>query len=422
MRNKSFIILVMTFLIIIPVYMIFIKTPNEKSEIENRYLVTFDDLEGKSFFDKSFQSTLADALMDQFIMRYRFNNMKKQVELFSINVLEPLYIKDKTDLTLSFVPGTGVVRVGNSNYLMNYVMDYKEEYEEQYLSRFSQINQLQKDFPNIRINVYKPTQIHEVDFFDEPNDIKSFGKFYNDLFIENLEVNYSSLKIDNVSPYFNYFYGSDHHWNNRGSYQGYLDILALLNVDELPISINDEICNEQNIFNGTFSSRTSFVYPGDSMCAYHFKDLVDTDVSSISSDYGSVEVNSILGKTLYQVEHVENSNTFADKNTEILPEGYYYNEAFPAYGPLSVFDSHQVEKKSILIIGDSYMGPVLPLLSNHFNKIYAVNPSTYQELTGEYFDTYQFLNEIEVDEVLIMYTIENYFHPERYGAFEIIRK
>ena len=68
------------------------------------------------------------------------------------------------------------------------------------------------------------------------------------------------------------------------------------------------------------------------------------------------------------------------------------------------------------------MGPVLPLLSNHFNKIYAVNPSTYQELTGEYFDTYQFLNEIEVDEVLIMYTIENYFHPERYGAFEIIRK
>lgn len=412
----------MAFLIVIPVYMIFIKTPNEKSEIENRYLTTFAQLEGKSFMDKSFQETLSDAMIDQFVMRYRFNNIKKQVEILTANMLEPLYIADKTDLTLSFVPGSGVVRVGESNYLMNYVMDYKEEYEKQYLSRFEQINQLQRDYPDIRVSVYKPTQIHEVSFFDEANNIKSYGQFYNQLFEEKLHVNYNSLKIENINTYFNYFYSSDHHWNNRGSYQGYLDILALLKIDELPVAIADEVCNDQNIFNGTFSSRTSFAYPGSIMCAYQFKDLAEVEVSSISNEFGKEEADSVLGNTMYKVENVENSNTFAEKNKEVLPEGYYYNEAYPAYGPLSVFDSHQADKKSILIVGDSYMGPVLPLLANHFNRIYAVNPSVYQELTGENFDIYRFLNEEKVDEVLIMYTIENYFHPERYGAFEVIRK
>lgn len=423
MRNKCFIILIMSFLIVIPIYMIFIKTPNEKSDIENRYLVTFEQLKGKSFLDKSFQSTLSDALIDQFIMRYRFNSIKKQVEILTANMLEPLYLVDKTDLTLSFVPGTGVVKVGESNYLMNYVMDYKEEYEIQYRSRISQINQLQKDFPNIRVSVYKPTQIHEVSFFDEANNIESFGAYYNQLFIDNLDVNYGYLHIEDVKTYFDYFYSSDHHWNNRGSYQGYLDIMALLGIDELPVGIVDEVCNDQNIFNGTFSSRTSNAYPGSVMCAYQFKDLIETEVSSISNEYGYEELETtILGNTLYWVEQVENSNSFAMKNKEVLPEGYYYNEAYPAYGPLSVFDTHQSDKKSILIIGDSYMGPVLPLLATHFNRIYAVNPSVYEELTKEKFDTYEFLREIEVDEVLIMYTIENYFHPERYGAFEIVRK
>ena len=83
-------------------------------------------------------------------------------------------------------------------------------------------------------------------------------------------------------------------------------------------------------------------------------------------------------------------------------------------------------KESILIIGDSYAGPVLPLLAKDFYEITLIYPINYISLTGNVFNYDEFIRENDVDKILFMYTIENYFYAdewgERYLAFDVVRE
>ena len=56
---------------------------------------------------------------------------------------------------------------------------------------------------------------------------------------------YDHLKYRTFEQFCDYFYSTDHHWNHRGSYQGYVDIVHMLLGEEEEILIENTETRDQ---------------------------------------------------------------------------------------------------------------------------------------------------------------------------------
>lgn len=406
LRNILFSLIVLSATVITIVYIVFCKESIAVSVQENRNLAQFSGCSLNGYTQGAFQNHLENAIADQFVGRYKLVKLKKEMDK---EISQMIYPVEDDELLLHKVEGVpNVYQIGNSNYLMNGLMKENEDYKIRFSNRIQQINELQKHYPDIDVYVYKPTQIHETSLFDERNEISSYGSVYSEMLREGLEVPYAELEISDLEMYKEFFYASDHHWNYEGSYQGYLDILKLtLGEDETPL-LPTELLNFDNqlIMQGTFAGRTGYIYDGDFFSLYTF-DLPDYTV-------------------FYEGQEVENlihMNSFAERIESNFEEvdAYYYNSAYSNYGPSSLWINPSNEgRESLLIVGDSYSGPILPLLMNHYYRIYFIQPFDYYlTYNYNYFYYDDFIKQNEVDKILFMYTVENYFYHEIYEDYEV---
>ena len=225
-KNSAFILIFLLSLVGIFFYIVYIKEPVLVSTQEKRNLTNFSELIDTSFLDGTFQNTLEEALADQFILRYDIVKIKNMLDVKASELFIP---RSNDEYKLTKVGDTPITKVGNTYYMINGLFyNYDKNLEERFLRRASQINELAKDYPNIEMYVYKPTQAHETKIFDEANEVETFGEYYNSLLKDNLEIPYEQLEINDINDYKNYYLQSDHHWSYQGSYQGYLDIINLM--------------------------------------------------------------------------------------------------------------------------------------------------------------------------------------------------
>lgn len=405
MQNKIFSILILVSLFLLGMKILFLTNQQDISYFENRELATNNDLKIADLKNGNFQHNVENILVDQFPERMLFVHQKNSVDYHFTNAFYKCLSNDKL---LNPIGTRGVYQIGNSNVLMNGLAEINEERKQRVLNRIDQINQLQADYPEIEIFVYKPTQIHETSFFDEANGLVSAGPEYEKLF-ENLNVPYDSFKINELSDYPKYFYTTDHHWNNRGSYIGYEQIVKMMFGDqERPLEILEESCKNGLPFYGTFSQQSGYVTEPSEFCVYKF-------------NLPKYKIYDLKGEM-----PIENTNTFFDKDIkQINKMDYHYNTAYRVGDGLTKIVSENTDKGNILIIGDSYGGPILPLLAEHFHEITFIYPTNYHALTKKEFDYDRFIEENDVDKILFMYTLENYFWSDewgdRYKDFDIVR-
>ena len=373
---------------------------------ENRDLATNEQLNLSDIGNGKFQSKLEDILMDQFPQRYAFVTLKNEMEYNSVSFL---YQMIENEFVLNPIGTDGIYQIGNSQVLAQGVMEYSELTASRIARRIEQMNQLQKDYPEIEMFVYKPTQLHESSILNEANGVISAGAAYSEIFKSQLELPYDEFVLDSFDLYQDCFYWTDHHWNHKGSYIGYAQIMKLMfgNDVDLLVPLEESDCNGLKFY-GTFSSRSGYVTDGSPFSVYRY-DLPEYKIFNLN---GEMEV--------------ANTNTFfdADYHEEM---DYHYNIAYKVGDGLTkIVNEANLGKESILIIGDSYAGPVLPLLAKDFYEITLIYPINYISLTGNVFNYDEFIRENDVDKILFMYTIENYFYAdewgERYLAFDVVRE
>ena len=144
-----------------------------------------------------------------------------------------------------------------------------------------------------------------------------------------------------------------------------------------------------------------------------------------------IELKNTLMQLSKRREEVELYKILYDRGLiegkEVLDEmDYHYNVAYRVGDGYTHIHSENTTGNSILIIGDSYAGPVLPLLTSVFEDIWLIYPTNYKALTGSDFNYDEFLENHDVSHLLIMYTIENYYLSDewgdRYKDFDVIRK
>ena len=355
---------------------------------ENRKLVTTSYLEGTSFNDGTFQKVFEDIIVDQFIFRDNIKTLKARFDLF----ISDFVFLDNEYLALVDMGDSVRKRIGNTNYMMYYPIVVDDLMQERFTNRLNDKNKLKQDYPDIEMFIYKPTQAHEINLFNP-----RYGNFEKQIEIfDNIsKLPYKFLEIDSFQQYKDYYYASDHHWNHHGAYQGYLDIISMSKPEDQVLKPIDLLCNEDYQFYGTFGNFSGRVLAGDDICIYTY-------------DYPKYDI-------ILDEKKIQDPKDFNDLNTNLKEhEGdYYYDAAFDFNGDTII--TNREDKDNLLLIGDSFLAPVVPLLANHYNHTYIIEPAKFYQVNKEYFNYDNFLSEHKIDQIIWVYTVENYHYEDIWG-------
>lgn len=395
LRNYFFTFIVLSGLCISSLYIV-LKNPKLISDEENRHLKTFQYLELTSFFDGSFQNQIESAYTDQFPKRNFVVNFKNKID----DTFRKILLNNISELTLVKIDTTDgfpLLRLGNSDRMINTIILDTPENQERFKTRALEINQLQKRNPDTKIYVYNPTQAHETSLFDNENNITSGANNLWKTFEENIEVPFKRFNLDSLDLYKKAYYMSDHHPTSYGADIFYNEIMNMLKPDDETLKPTFIDCHVGKTFYGTFANRTGRITAPDEFCLYMY-DIKKYDVF-------------VEGKK--KDDYVYRSDFKNYVNDDTYP--YHYNIAYKIYDPIMEIDTNRDELENLLIIGDSYSNSVLDLISSHYNKTFRVAPYNYLRDYGEMFNYDKFIKENDIDTVLFMYTVENYYYKDIYG-------
>ena len=188
------------------------------------------------------------------------------------------------------------------------------------------------------------------------------------------------FSVDSFDEYREKYYFSDHHWNYLGSYEGYTDLVSLLETGEEPLQPVETV-QLQGEFFGTKSVNVGTTGFSDRPLAYRF-DFPEMEISvsgTVIGNYGAQE--------------------------EILA-GYPLTPAYSTfYGDdlgVVTFDTGREDRENLLIISESYDNAVLKLLAGHFRQLHSVDLRYYIYQTGEEFSLSDYVREHDINKVLLM--------------------
>lgn len=272
------------------------------------------------------------------------------------------------------------VNLGNSIYLIDDNLVSRSWYFKDLIvqmnNRVDDINKLSSEIKNVQFYLYYIERDIDIDF--ETNKKAMIYEYLKDQL--NLEIKTSKLEINNIEEYKEYFYKTDHHWNYKGSYKGYLDIIKLLELNDKKYN-NKEVCLKSKMAGSRSNSIGGQQYFIEDFCAYKF-DLPKHDIyinNKLVSSYGDYDE---LMKT---------------QPSRVSYGSYYGGD----YG-LIEFDYNKQHQDNLLIIGESYDNAINELVSSYFNKTYNVDLRHYENHMGEKFNIVKFIKENNIDKVLFV--------------------
>lgn len=203
--------------------------------------------------------------------------------------------------------------------------------------------------------------------------------------------NIYNFEINNFDEFSEYFYKTDHHWNYKGSYKAYTELVNILTDDNPLMPVSEECINDN--FSGSKAnfSGARYFYK-EQFCAYKFE--YSNYTMTINGN------NGIYGNEEYH---------FNNKNAEVSYASFYGGDD----GEI-IIDNNNVAKPNILVIGESYDNAILKLLASHFNKTYSIDLRNYERVMGKKFEYTKYLEENNIEKVLLIGNID-YFKMQEFN-------
>lgn len=381
MRNKIF-SLILIILLILGIG-IFIKPQNSISKNEKRYLASAEDID--SIDD------MQNVLSDQFYLRENITNNYFKFKLDLNNVpYELLSLLGKNNEYQYLA--SDVILIKDGNYLMNDILYYDEAKKESVMSKAYNINQVDLKYENIKTYVYFPTSYEEtIDYED------NYGTKYRELFLEQLNQNIttSQLEVFDLKTYQEYYYKSDFHWAAKGAYQGYKDIINMINKDfdiGSPKEIEEEI-NYDYKWIGNIGSKIGGNGAKDTISDYNLKDIGEYDyyIDGEISEYGAIKKDYALNG---------NQTGYSDYDV------YFGNNLLERR-----FEFNDKSKPNLLVFCDSMTNVTQEWLASHFNTTVYIDLRANDGL----FNLDEYIDKYDIDIILFTQYYENlYFNGYMY--------
>lgn len=372
MKKKINIVFVIVVFIYLLSGLIFtISSHKDVNYYENRTAYKISNLSIKTILNKTFQDNTELAFSDQ--------TMFSEIIKKGYNFLSNSTTSSISNIILKNHCSNNYINLGNSIVTFDcdnnivYYESYVDYSKEDYDNRISNINNTIEG-TNIPVYIYYIEKDTDINFAtNTKTDIYEY--LYNNIKTNKLY----RFEINNFDEFKNYFYKTDHHWNYKGSYEAYLQLVDIL-TEEDAIVPNSTICLNKN-FSGSKASYSgaSLLYK-EEFCAYQFN----------YPDY-EIKINGKEGNYGNHKYHISNPN-----------ENVTYGSFYGFDDGEIIFDTKNNDQENILIIGESYDNAILNLLAAHFNKTYSIDLRNYERENEKKFNYLEYIKENNIDKVLLI--------------------
>ena len=345
------------------------------SRKENRYLEGFPKLTYKTIMSGEFSSNFEKYSTDQFIGRDAWISLKTISDL-------AMFKKDNNR-----------VYFGKDDYLFDVDEDInKEQFNKNMLSINKFLEKIKEYNENVGITaLLVPTKSQVLEeklplhapLMDENHIVEKIKSSLNDnINILNLTDTLKEHSKEDI------YYKTDHHWTTKGAYYAYKHYLQ--QIGDTPLRESEfikDIASDE--FYGTSYRKANF-YRGEPDKIYSY---IPKEPVKYTVDYNGVSKE----EGLYD-------NSFLDKVDK-------YSYFLGGDKPLIEIDSEVRNNKTIVIVKDSFANSMIPFLINHYEKIIIIDTRYFNGSISE------FIKEKDVDEVLLLYNIQNFAKEKTFSKF-----
>lgn len=240
-------------------------------------------------------------------------------------------------------------------------------------------NNLKDSNPNVNINIYIVPRYEQTKFLND-NLANFTDDFKNGL---NKDINVAELNISSTDDYIKKFYKTDHHWNMYGAYQGYKDILTMLNKE---YETYDIVKVNKKPYYGS---------------------LAKSSLSKLTSD-NIYDVNATNNYTV-KVNGGEAPDKFKprsiryNKNNDFFD--YYIHYFDGQYGLVKYTYDNDFDD-NLLIFSDSYAWQIDYLIAKKYKNTYVVN-LRFDDYKNGTFNYQEFIKKNNIKDVLFLYEGES---------------
>lgn len=379
--NCSFIVLIIVFLVINAVRAI--GYPKDMNYYENRYSEKIAPFSLSSYLDTSYQDQFENGMMDQVIFSQRYKKAYNTISSYYLQqVMKPI-LKKNPERYISYMGK----QIFGGDYITYYIRQL-EDMTSQLDEKIDNYNSYYEKMPELDFYLYYIEKDTDINF--ETNKKTGVYEYMQERLLFP-KTQTSKFKIDNFEEFSSYFYKTDHHWNYKGAYLAYTEILELLGVTDsvmLPQG-TEEI---SYTFSGSKAAGTGAAAFREHFVAYRF-------------EYPDMKIQ-IDGE---EVADYGNQDAYFEHEMSDISYGKFYGGDD---GEI-IFDLEQPEKENILLIGESYDNAILKLVASHFNRTYSVDLRNYESELGKEFSFMEYVREHDISKVLLIGNVD-YFVMDKF--------
>ncbi len=327
------------------------------SENENRSLADFPEFNVEEILNGNYMSDITTYLSDHFPFRDEFVGEKNDFEL---DFMGKKYINN--------------IYIGNDGF---YIEDYKKPENTDKIIK--NLTNFQNNLKSVKADfMLVPTQISIYEdklpkFANPISQLKTIDEYYSRLNMNCIDV-YDILNANKNKE--KLYYRLDHHWTTDGAYYAYKQYCIEKGFE--PVSRDEYSVDVISGFKGTIFSKLNIdsVTEGEEIKVYN-------KAFNLNVSYDGNNSNS-----LYNMDYADEK----DKYSVFLNNINSFVE---------ITNNDVQNNRTLVIAKDSYANSMIPFLVNHYNKIYVFDTRSYKESVS------QFVNENNVDDVLILYNVNS---------------
>ncbi len=377
--NMVFILLIMAFLL--AGFLRAFVFPKDINQYENRYAHKPDALSVAGYADGSFQSSVESSLSDQAPFAESMKMLYNRTNSSYIKELLALFPKKETPKYIK----VGDMNLFSDDYILYNptVFEYAKLLLDPQIEGLRNMLERHEDTEFYLFYIEKDTDIN----FETGEKCGIFEYLRDNLPID--EENTAKFSVDDFSEFSRCFYRTDHHWNHVGAYRGYTELMKLLCPEDELVPKGEEV-----LVKGKYSGSKAV---GD-LAAY------SEDFLAYRYELPPMEVVSNREPVLGYGD----AESYLSGEKENATYGLFYGGDM---GEL-VFDTGREEAENILILGESYDNAILNLVATHFEKTYSVDLRFYEAYLGEKFSLGEYLDEHDVDKVLLIGNVDYFINKE----------
>ncbi|MBS6367540.1 MAG: hypothetical protein KH420_09370 [Clostridiales bacterium] len=354
--------------------------PDEIDYYENRYANQVARLSAASYLDASFQDSMEDALADQVQLSTTAKRLYNGAQAFLTQKGSELFLNEQGRY----------VKFGDS-YTFDDVLVYPTrtlQTERQKLdARAEDLNDAFAAHPQTAFYLYYIEKDTDLNF--ETGEKSGLYDYLTGL-LTLPDDHMACFRVDSFEAFCQNFYRTDHHWNNRGSYLGYTQVMALLGRTDVLEPIEEVDLGYTFSGSKAISAGATNVFT-EPFTAYQFDFAPETITvnGQPAADYGA--------QAAY----------FAHQ-----PETISYGMFYGGDEGEVIFDTGTTGRGSLLVLGESYDNAILKLLSESFDKTYSVDLRYYEAKMGQSFQLSAYLQAHDITTVLLIGNIDYFVMDE----------